>query len=87
MQAASEIKIRHLPAIYALWALEWEWQIFLGQSIGIDDSNTYQLKFISIMEIGGATGLGGLRALKWAWHLRVTNLHCVHSPFSIFYSF
>jgi len=58
MQAASEIKIRHLPAIYALWALEWEWQIFLGQSIGIDETNTYQL--ISSMEIVGATGLSGL---------------------------
>jgi len=26
------------------------------------------------MKIVGATGLGGL----WAWHIRVTNLRCVH---------
>jgi len=26
------------------------------------------------MKIVGATGLGGLLALKWAWHIRVTNL-------------
>jgi len=29
-----------------LWALEWAWQtFFLGQSIGIDESITFQLKF------------------------------------------
>jgi len=48
----SEIVVRHLPAIsinayvgdrqiYALWALEWAWQTFLGQSIGIDETNTF----------------------------------------------
>jgi len=25
----------------------------------------------------GATGLSGLWALEWAWHVRVTNLCCV----------
>jgi len=29
------------------------------------------------MKIVGATGLGGLWALAWAWHIRVTNLRCV----------
>jgi len=29
-----------------LWALEWAWQTFLGQSIGIDENNTHQLKFL-----------------------------------------
>jgi len=27
------------------WALKWAWQtLFLGQSIGIDGANTFQLK-------------------------------------------
>jgi len=26
----------------ALWALEWAWQFFLDQSIGIDETNTFQ---------------------------------------------
>jgi len=46
---------------------------FLDQSIGIDETNTFQIKFCSSMKIVGATGLGGL----WAWHIRVTNLRCV----------
>jgi len=29
-----------------LWALEWAWQSFLGQSIGIDENNILQLKFL-----------------------------------------
>jgi len=36
---------------------------FLDQSIGIDETNTFQIKFGSSMKIVGATGLGGL----WAW--------------------
>jgi len=29
------------------WALEWAWQtFFLGHSIGIDENNTLQLKFL-----------------------------------------
>jgi len=28
-----------------LWALEWAWQTFFWQSIGIDENNTFQLKF------------------------------------------
>jgi len=46
--------------------------LFLGQSIGIDETNTFQLKYCSSLKIVGATRLGGL----WAWHIRVTNLHC-----------
>jgi len=52
----SEIEVRRLPAIsiygyvggkliQALWALVWAWQFFLDQSIGIDGTNTFQLKF------------------------------------------
>jgi len=72
--------------IYALWALEWEWQIFLGQSIGIDETNKYQLTFFSSMEIvGGLWALEwawdilvtSLWALEWAWDIRVTSLRCV----------
>jgi len=33
-------------------------KLFLGQSIGIDETNTFQLTFFSIMKIVGATGLG-----------------------------
>jgi len=47
--------MRHLPdisifafvgdrQIYELWALEWEWTTFFGQSIGIDETNTFHLK-------------------------------------------
>jgi len=43
---------------------------FLGQSIGIDETNTFQLNLLSSMNIMGSTGLGGL------WHIRVTNLRC-----------
>jgi len=39
----------------------------LDQSIGIDETNTLQLKFF----------MGGLWALEWAWHIRVTNLRYV----------
>jgi len=40
---------------------------FLGQSIGNDETNTFQLTFFSSMNIVGATGLGCLWALEWAW--------------------
>jgi len=29
------------------------------------------------MKFVGAAGLGGLWALEWAWHIRVTNLRCL----------
>jgi len=35
-----------LKFVDGLWALKWAWQIFLGQSIGIDETNTFQLKFV-----------------------------------------
>jgi len=38
---------------------------FLNQSIGVDETITFQLEFFSIMNIVGATDLGGL---EWAWH-------------------
>jgi len=40
--------------------------------MGIDETNTFQLKFLPSMEIEGATGLGGLWAFEWAWHIRVS---------------
>jgi len=49
---------------------------FLGQSKGIDETNTFQLKSFR-MKILGATGLGGLRSLEWAWHSPVTNFRCL----------
>jgi len=36
----------------------------VGQSIGIDETNTFQLKFFTIMKIVGVTGFRGLWALK-----------------------
>jgi len=50
--------------------------IFLGQWTDFDETNTYQLKYFSSMEIMGATGLGGLWALEWAWHPAESNLRC-----------
>jgi len=38
---------------------------FLDQSIGIVETNTFQLK--SSIQIVGVTGFRGLWALKWAW--------------------
>jgi len=52
---------------------------FLGQSIGIDENNTLQLNFYSSIKTVGATGLGGLWALEWAWYSAETNLRCVRS--------
>jgi len=49
------------------------------QSIGTDDTNTFQLKFFSSKKIGGARGLGGLWPLGWAWHLVETNMRCARS--------
>jgi len=39
---------------------------FFDQSIGFDETNTFQLKFLSSIKIVGAIGLGGLWALKRA---------------------
>jgi len=36
----------------------------LDESIGIDEANTLQLKFLSSITIVGATGFSDL----WAWH-------------------
>jgi len=40
---------------------------FWGQSIGIGETNTFQLKLFFNMKIVGATVFGGLWALEWAW--------------------
>jgi len=48
---------------------------FLGQSIGIDENNTLYNFYFSIKTVG-ATVLGGLWALEWAWHIAETNLRC-----------
>jgi len=40
---------------------------FWGQSIGIVETNTFQLTYLSSMKIVGAAGLGVLWALEWAW--------------------
>jgi len=40
---------------------------FWGQSIGIYEINTFQLQFLYSMKAVGATDLGGLWALEWAW--------------------
>jgi len=41
------MKILGVIVLGGLWALKWAWQtFFLGQSIGIDESNTFKLKFL-----------------------------------------
>jgi len=46
---------------------------FQLKSIGIDKTNTFQLKFSIYHQNLGATVLGGLWALEWAWHSTETN--------------
>jgi len=55
----SEIEMRHLPAI-TIYGYVGGRLINLGQSIGIDETNTFQFKFFSSMKIVGATGICGL---------------------------
>jgi len=57
------IKMRHLPAVDRVGVENF----FLGQSIGIDETNTFLLNFFSSMNIVGATGFAGLWALGLAW--------------------
>jgi len=59
----------------------------LGQSICIDEINTFQFIFFSLMKNVGATDLGGLWVLEWECHVRVTNLCCVQScnPNSLYF--
>jgi len=45
----------------------------------IDENNTFQLNFYSSIKTVGATVLGGLWALEWAWHSAETNWRCVRS--------
>jgi len=40
------MKIVGVTSLGGLWALKWTWQTFLGESIGIDENNTFQLKFL-----------------------------------------
>jgi len=41
------MKIVGATGLVGLWALKWARQtFFLGQSIGIDENNTFQLKFL-----------------------------------------
>jgi len=42
---------------------------FLGQSMGIDENNTFQLKLLSSIKTVGVTVSGGLWALELAWRL------------------
>jgi len=37
----------------------------------------FSYNFLSSMKIVVVKGLGGLWALEWAWHIRVTNVRCV----------
>jgi len=40
------MKIEGVTGLGGFWALKWAWQTFLGQSMGIDENNTIQLKFL-----------------------------------------
>jgi len=60
---------------------------FLGQSIGIDKNNTFQLKFYFSIKTVEATVLGGLWALEWAWHIAETNLRFQCPQLSYFWEY
>jgi len=54
----SEIKMRHLPTDLSVMVVRvGVANFFLGKSIGIDKTNTLQLKFVSSMKIVGVTGI------------------------------
>jgi len=38
------MKIVGVTGLGGLWALKWAWQTFFSQSIGNDETNTFQLK-------------------------------------------
>jgi len=61
----SELEMRHLPAsqYMVMWAVTN--LSVMGESIGIDETNKFQLKFVSLW------------ALEWAWYYAETNLRCV----------
>jgi len=67
---------------------------FLGHSIGFDETNTFQVKFFSSVQILGAKVVGGLWAVECVTYSRnkltlrtkLRNLH-LQSQFSIFDSF
>jgi len=40
------MKIVGVTGLNGLWVLKWAWAFFLGQSTGIDEINTFQLKFL-----------------------------------------
>jgi len=61
-----------LTIFLSLWAACGRGKLYLGQSIGIDENNSFQLN--SSIKTVGATVLGGLWVLEWAWHIAGTNL-------------
>jgi len=74
----SEIEKRHIPAI-SIYG-------YVGGRL-----LHFSLIFFLAWKVW-ATGLVGLWALEWAWHIRVTNLRCVRNlnlefQFSVFDSF
>jgi len=66
MLSQPENKSMKIAGVTGLGGL-WAWQM-LDQSIGIDETNTFQI-----------TDLGGLWALEWAWHAAETKLGCARS--------
>jgi len=40
------MKIMVVTGLGGLWALKWAWQSFFDQSTGIDENNTFQIKFL-----------------------------------------
>jgi len=58
------------------------WEQYISVKIfyvGVDVTNFFwvRLNFYYSIKTVGATVLGGLWALGWAWHIRVINLRCV----------
>jgi len=69
----SEIEMRHLPAVDRFKRYGGRGQLFFW----INRLVLTRPIHLSSMIIVGTTGLGGLCALEWAWHIRVTNLRCL----------
>jgi len=54
------MKVVGVEGFRGLWALKWAWQTFFCQSIGIDENNTFQLKFVVFAVCGRLSGRGKL---------------------------
>jgi len=69
----NEFELRHLSAVDRLKRGRGR---FFNQK-ALTRPIHFSYNFLSSMQIMDAKGLGGLWAIEWAWHIRVTNLRWV----------